>query len=73
VYLRRLANLAMGKSDAPDDCQTIAYAELSGLKSKLEKLLDGDSALDSYTRAHFAETSDRIEKVLDANLTLTAP
>jgi hypothetical protein len=73
IYLRRLANLALGKSGAPDDCQTIAYAELSALKAKIGKLLEGEAALDSYTRAHLTETADRIEKVLEANLTLAAP
>jgi hypothetical protein len=73
IYLHRLGNMALGRSGGPEDCQTIAYAELSNLRAKLNDLLAGDVELDSYTRAHFRESADRIEKVLDANLTLAAP
>jgi hypothetical protein len=73
IYLRRLSNLAMGRTSAPEDCQTIAYVELSDLKDQMDKLLGSDVELDSYTRAHLKESSDRIEKVLDAQLTLSSP
>jgi hypothetical protein len=43
------------------------------LKDQIDKLLDGDVELDSYSRAHLKESSDRIEKVLDAQLTLASP
>ena len=35
AYLKRLGQLAMGNSGAPQDCQTIAYAELSGLEGRI--------------------------------------
>ncbi|MEQ8789647.1 MAG: zinc-dependent metalloprotease [Pirellulaceae bacterium] len=73
IYLRRMSNMAMGRSLAPEDCQTIAYMELSELKDGIDKLLSGDMALDSYTKAHLKESSDRIAKVLDAQLTLASP
>ena len=69
VYLRNLAHLALGRTSAPEDAQTIAYAELSALKGRLDTLLERDIALDSYSRAHLQESSHRIEKVLDARMT----
>ncbi|MEW4455961.1 zinc-dependent metalloprotease [Bremerella sp. JC817] len=72
-YLQRLSTLAMGDAFAPADCQTIAYAQLIDLQEKLEELQEKDLELDPYTRAHLLETTRRIEKVLDAELTLSRP
>jgi hypothetical protein len=68
-HLDCLADLALGRSGAPEDAQTIAYAELSALQVRIDKLLERDVKLDSYSRAHLQETTDRIEKVLDAHIT----
>ncbi len=72
-YLRRLANLAMGRTSAPADCKTVAFAELGSLQAKIDTLLKGNVKLDSYTRAHLQESSARIGKVLEAQLTLSSP
>lgn len=72
-YLRRLSNLALGKSSAPEDCQTIAFAELGSLNARIDQLLKSNVKLDSYSRAHLQETSSRIQKVLDARITVTGP
>lgn len=72
-YLRKLAYLAMGDTYAPGDCQTVAYLQLEDLKDKMEELLEADVKLDTYTRAHLKESASRIEKVLDARLTLQSP
>ncbi len=72
-YLRRLSSLAMGSTFAPDDCQTIAFAELGALQGRIDSLLKGKVKLDSYTRAHLHESSSRIGKVLDAKLELRSP
>jgi len=72
-YLQRLSSLAMGNSYAPADCQTIAYAEMYDLHEKLQDLNEKDLDLDAYTRAHLLETTRRIEKVLEAELTLSRP
>jgi len=72
-YLQRLSTLAMGNTFAPADCQTIAYAQLIDLHEKLRDLEEKDLELDAYTRAHLLETTRRIEKVLDAELTLSRP
>ena len=73
TYLRRLSSLAMGRTFAPDDCQTIAFAELGALQGRIDSLLKGNLKLDSYTRAHLQESSSRIGKVLDARLELPSP
>jgi len=72
-YQRELAYLAMGRTFAPEDCQTIAYAELASLKGRIDGLLAKNVKLDSYSRAHLQESASRIEKVLDARLSLFGP
>lgn len=73
-YLERLGYLAMGDTSAPADCQTVAYAQLIDLKNRVKVLLDSnDVKLDTYTRAHLTETSTRIDKILNASLTLSSP
>ena len=73
IYLRDLSNLAMGRTSAPDDCQTIAFAELTALKNRINKMLKGKAKVDSYTQAHLRESASRIEKAVDARLTLSRP
>ena len=72
AYLERLSRLALGETDAPEDCQTIAYSELARLKEQIDGLVDGDISLDRYSQAHLEESSARITKVLDATM-LVAP
>jgi hypothetical protein len=72
-HLRRLSRLAMGQTFAPDDCQTIAFAELDAIAKKMLRVLEDNHKLDSYSRAHLLESASRIGKVLEAKLTLFAP
>jgi len=72
-YLRTLSNLAMGQTSAPDDCQTIAYADLSSLDARIDQMLKSNVKLDSYSRAHLVESQSRIKKVLNAELSLYSP
>jgi hypothetical protein len=75
-YLKSLSQLAMGNTSAPQDCQTVAYLQLTDLQAKIKKLLDNAAMtgkLDVYSRAHLQETSARIQKVLDARLSLSSP
>jgi len=72
-YLRSLSNLAMGRTSAPDDCQTIAFADLSSLESRIDQMLKSNVKLDSYSRAHLVESASRIRKVLEADLSLYSP
>ncbi len=68
AYLQRLSQLALGRTAAPDDCQTVAYAELGKLKSRIDNMLTGQAKLDAYTQDHLQETSARIAKVVDAKM-----
>ena len=68
AYLRRMSQLALGQTTAPEDCQTVAFAELGRLKTRIDSMLAGEAKLDSYTRAHLEETSARITKVVDARM-----
>jgi hypothetical protein len=75
-YLEELSKLALGSSNAPQDCQTVAYAELANLQQRVKSLLDNQpvaSKLDAYSRAHLQESSARIAKVLDARFQLPTP
>ncbi|MFT5526475.1 MAG: hypothetical protein ACI9HK_004452 [Pirellulaceae bacterium] len=74
MYMRRLSMLAMGYTFAPEDCATLAHYQLSEVRHEIEQLLKKHrKELDVYTLAHLQETSVRIEKVLDARLSLLAP
>ena len=73
IYLKRVSQIALGDTDAPQDCQTVSYAELKALAERINKLLAGNAKLDDYTRDHLQETGAQIAKVLDARLTLKSP
>jgi len=73
IYLKRLSAIALGQTAAPQDCQTLAYAELASLEGKIKKALDANPKLDAYSSAHLKESSERIKKVLDARLVSTSP
>ncbi|CAL1151119.1 unnamed protein product [Cladocopium goreaui] len=66
-YLGRLADLALGRTSAPADCQTLAYDELANLKVSIDELLEDEPDLDRYSAAHLREASDRIRKVLETD------
>jgi hypothetical protein len=72
-HLRRLSHLAMGQTFAPDDCQTIAFAELDSIAKQMLRVLEDNDKLDSYSHAHLLESASRIGKVLEAKLTLFSP
>lgn len=72
-YLKRLGSIALGQSAAPEDAQTIAYAELAGLQGKLDAALKANPKLDSYSKAHLEESKARIQKIIDSRLTATMP
>ncbi len=70
TYLERMSSLAMGRSGAPQDCQTVAYAELEALELRINELLKSDRKLDAYSKAHLQESASRIHRVLDARFNL---
>jgi hypothetical protein len=72
-YFKTVANIALGRTGAPQDCQTVAYAQLAGLKEEIDKLLASKAKLDAYTSAHLKETSSRIDRVLKADFNVGTP
>jgi hypothetical protein len=73
TYLRRLSMIAMGDSGAPQDCQSVAYAQLNDLVTHIEGALKGGAKLDSYSAAHLQESASRARKVMEARLNLNRP
>jgi hypothetical protein len=71
AYLRHLSELALGRTAAPEDCQTISFMEITRLKTEIDQILASDVKLDGYSRAHLLETSARITKVLDARMMIS--
>ncbi len=69
-HAERLIDLmlpSLSKSAANKAITNLAVMQLKDLKSRIEKLLEksGDQ-LDTYSRAHLVESSERMEKALDA-------
>ncbi|MBS0207677.1 MAG: zinc-dependent metalloprotease [Planctomycetes bacterium] len=73
IYLKRLSTIALGQSGAPEDCQSVAYAQLSALAGRMNDIVTKEEKLDAYTKAHLQESAERIDKVLDARLTISRP
>jgi hypothetical protein len=71
-YLRMLANLALGRTSAPQDCQAVAFDQLSQLAARIERASQ-QTGLDAYSRAHLTASRERIRKVLDASMMLGSP
>ncbi|MCA9170567.1 MAG: zinc-dependent metalloprotease, partial [Planctomycetales bacterium] len=71
-YIGLLANIALSRTGAPQDCQAIAYDQLDQLAKRLDEAQQR-AGLDSYTRAHLLASSQRIRKALDASMTLYSP
>ncbi|MDX1963116.1 MAG: zinc-dependent metalloprotease [Pirellulales bacterium] len=71
-YLDRLTKIALGQTDAPNDCRSLAQLELKNLNERLTKNLAANPKLDSYTLAHLTEVQSYIGKVLNANVQLNS-
>ncbi len=69
-YLQELSTLALGRNNAPEDCQTVASLQLELLADRIDELVESDLDLDTYTLAHLIDTSRRIGQVLDARIEL---
>jgi hypothetical protein len=72
-YVERLAEMAMGTTRVPADCQSIAQAELETLQQRVREAAAANPKLDGYTRAHLKEIESLIRKVLDAKLQQRGP
>lgn len=72
-YLKALSAIAMGEAGSPEDCRTIAFAELAATSGRIKNALASGVSLDSYSRAHLEETVAIMGKVMEARLSLSAP
>ncbi|MBD2178488.1 zinc-dependent metalloprotease [Pseudanabaena sp. FACHB-1998] len=56
-------------SNPPEDARTLAWYQLRQLRDRLANVLrDRGDKLDTYTKAHLEEASDRLTKAIDAKL-----
>lgn len=68
AWLDRVGTLAIGDVDRlPADARAVARAELVSLRRRIEARRAA-GGVDAYTRAHLAESSARIEAILEAGL-----
>ena len=73
-YLEQLSSLALGNTPAPRDCQAVAAAQLKEIDARVKNLLKRNKVkLDTYSKVHLDEVSSRIQKVLDARISLARP
>jgi hypothetical protein len=68
AYLDNMTTLVIDTPDRlPADARSVARMQLTSLKRRLDGRVSA-GGLDAYTRAHYAESSARIAKVLEAQL-----
>jgi hypothetical protein len=72
-YLKRLGSIALGQAGGPEDCQSIAHAQLASLNGKITEALKAHPNLDAYSKAHLEETASRAQKIIDARLSFSSP
>jgi len=69
LYVDRMTEVLVDPPPrTPADARAVARAELRELKGRLASALGSGASLDSYTRAHLAEVSERIDHALEAGL-----
>jgi len=76
-HMERLIDLMLpgvGNSAASKAITNLSVLQLTELKGKIDKLLEKSAAsLDNYSRAHLVESSQRIDRVLDAEYIYNQP
>lgn len=69
--LRRLALLVTHNGGAPPDARTLARQHLSRIEASMAVLLEKPGlTLDDYSRAHLADSRERIRQALNAEVTV---
>ena len=69
AHLDRMSEIVIGApARLPADARSVARYQLADLKRRLDARLSAGGGTDAYTRAHFAEASSRIGKVMAAGL-----
>jgi len=68
-YLDVLTSMVLRKADVPEDARTLAWYRLREFQGSLNTALRKQGRnMDTYTKAHLEETSDRISKALNAQI-----
>jgi len=57
-------------SDMPADARSVARAQLTDVNNRISRRLTPPYNFDAYTEAHLREVKARVEKALDAGLSL---
>ena len=68
AYVDRMSDIAL-KGGGNADAQTLAWGELRGMKAKLTAAR-AIPTLDAITKAHYSDSLDKINRTLDARITL---
>jgi hypothetical protein len=69
LYVDRMSQLVLESPDRmPADARAVARWQLTTLKGRIDARLASGAGLDAYTKAHYAESSARIGKVLNADI-----
>src|SRR2546425_995004 len=69
LYLPRLLQMVVTPEPGiPEDARTIARATLASLSRALGRSLAPANELDGYTQAHFADSRQRIDQALNAQV-----
>ncbi len=73
LYLNSLIRMVVSPlPDTPEDARTLARATLADLGSELDRAMARQVQLDPYTRAHLADSKERISQALNAQMIQTA-
>ncbi|HEY8196469.1 MAG TPA: zinc-dependent metalloprotease, partial [Gemmatimonadales bacterium] len=73
VYLNSLIRMVVSPlPETPEDARTLARATLADLGGELDRALLRRVELDPYTRAHLADSKERISQALNAQMIQTA-
>jgi len=69
LYLARLLQIVVTPEPGmPEDARTVARATLASLSGALGRALVPANELDAYTQAHYADSRQRIEQALNAQV-----
>jgi hypothetical protein len=73
IYLNVLAVTLNGRDPSvPEDARSLARFELKRISAQLGTAL-GTTGLDTVTRAHFDESKERVDRMIEASFVRTIP
>lgn len=67
-HLEVTMSMVLRTKNVPEDARTLAWYNLRKLRKELDKAISKSDKQDDYTKAHLEETSDRIDKTLNAQI-----